>query len=631
MKKFRLHIPIRLKIIGLIAGALTFSLLSYLYVGTTLIVGDKISYIYDYNLAQVSSVANNLDTRIQKAVMGTRFSVFTLGANENTSLLKDAFEKNLIPQGVAHLSVLRDESGRLEVSQEHHGPIEINSKALLVELNWTPEEFKKNDLQIEILSNGTLAVAGLVPIENNKNLYFLSVLDLQKVPLSLDNDRIALYVLDPRGKELSLQRSSALVIQSSMLQAIVQGIDTRQFQSGVQEHELQKEDYILAYEKMPSTELLILGLIPKSMAFEAAEALTKRSLLLGISILLLATGLTVLFVRQLTQNIRQVWRATQRISEGDFLSRVELKSSGNDEVGDLARSFNFMAEKISDLMSQTAQKARMEKELETAQEVQSRFFPAGSLKNKILTLHGASRPASECGGDWWHYAEIGNKTLVVIGDVTGHGVSAALVTAAAHGVFSNYARKQQKNNQLSISLLDLVSEMNTGVHSAASGQSSMTFFATLIDKNTGHVEYANAAHNSPYLYRPSLREKTSDARKLFKPLLASPVPALGRHDEIEANIGTLQLEPGDILFWYTDGLIECRNPDGQILTRMKLLRQLADVFQSSSTDGQEICNTIDQQTTDFFGSRINELEDDLTIIVASISPTAQFQKADQAA
>ena len=102
-----------------------------------------------------------------------------------------------------------------------------------------------------------------------------------------------------------------------------------------------------------------------------------------------------------------------------------------------------MAGKIDELMIQTA---------ETAQEVQARFFTQAKLQLDQLSLYGQYIPASECAGDGWHYAQVGDELLVVVGNATGHGVSAALVTAAAHAILLHKTQEFKERSQPKIDL-----------------------------------------------------------------------------------------------------------------------------------------------------------------------------------
>src|SRR5207244_8208632 len=104
-----------------------------------------------------------------------------------------------------------------------------------------------------------------------------------------------------------------------------------------------------------------------------------------------------------------------------------------DEIGILGENFNFMADQLVVLLQQTAEKARLEQELEVARTIQETLVPPNDpVSNGFFKFACYFQPASQSGGDWWTWHQlVGDKVLVVIGDVTGHGVPSAMITAAA--------------------------------------------------------------------------------------------------------------------------------------------------------------------------------------------------------
>ena len=117
----------------------------------------------------------------------------------------------------------------------------------------------------------------------------------------------------------------------------------------------------------------------------------------------------------------------KKLSDGDFKSEVSINSG--DELENLGASFNFMTSKIDSFMSEMVEKGRMESELATAQAVQSSLFPDAHIKNEKTEIAGHYESASECGGDWWGCKFVDDKLYFFVGDATGHGVPAALLTA----------------------------------------------------------------------------------------------------------------------------------------------------------------------------------------------------------
>jgi sigma-B regulation protein RsbU (phosphoserine phosphatase) len=280
-----------------------------------------------------------------------------------------------------------------------------------------------------------------------------------------------------------------------------------------------------------------------------------------------------------------------------------------------------MADKISELIQQTAQKARMEKELETAQAVQNRFFPPKSFDG-VLRLAGKYVPASECAGDWWHYAQIGDQLIVVVGDVTGHGVSAALVTAAAHSAFSLVIRQLTRKPEQGVPLDTLVSSLNTAVYAAAGGQATMTFVVSIIDLRTGMMTSSNASHPPLYVYRKPAGGGGSPMSH-FKPIMDGRIPPLGEVADIDMQSSTFQLQPGDRIFWYTDGIMEQRPSDGQKVNKSTFLKLLASSSDASEDSADRLRDSVMKESLDFFANEA-ERPDDITLVVATVPATAKF-------
>ena len=192
-------------------------------------------------------------------------------------------------------------------------------------------------------------------------------------------------------------------------------------------------------------------------------------------------------------------RADQ-IARGDLEARVEVTSG--DEIGMLGENFNYMADQLSILLQQTAEKATLEKELEVARTIQETLVPPRrSGGARTLKFAGYFQPASQCGGDWWTCARAcaGGKILVVIGDVTGHGVPSAMITAAAKAACD--VARAHRRRQVTVTRAARDHEPRD-LRERASASSSMTCFASIIDPQGATITYANAGHNFPYLFRP---------------------------------------------------------------------------------------------------------------------------------
>ena len=188
----------------------------------------------------------------------------------------------------------------------------------------------------------------------------------------------------------------------------------------------------MSYSRLGLSDIVVISTVSMNKALKAVDVLIKKSALFFIALIASTLLISLFASSQLTSALRELFEATAKIAQGDFSVRVLVRSK--DEVGGLAESFNWMAEKVSHLMSETAEKARMENELATVKTVQETLFPADNLSDPRAQVVGHFQPASECGGDWWSYTLIGNKLYLWIGDATGHGAPAALITSAGQAM-----------------------------------------------------------------------------------------------------------------------------------------------------------------------------------------------------
>ncbi|MEO7163107.1 MAG: PP2C family protein-serine/threonine phosphatase, partial [Bdellovibrionia bacterium] len=176
-----------------------------------------------------------------------------------------------------------------------------------------------------------------------------------------------------------------------------------------------------------------------------------------------------------------------------------------------------------------------------------------------------------CGGDWWGFVELERPNLsplvlLMIGDVTGHGTSSALVSATVRGglsILENWLK-----SGLNLDPREINRYFNSVVFQAAKGSIGMTFFTAVIDSEKNEIYCSNAGHNFPYILAP-------DETGIFqiKPIGSSGTPLGYQENTIYEDIDTYSWPPGSRMFLYTDGLTECVQ-DGVNLFDRKQLRKL---------------------------------------------------------
>jgi len=338
------------------------------------------------------------------------------------------------------------------------------------------------------------------------------------------------------------------------------------------------------------------------MSANSAPTALVYTAAVGALFALIGTLLAIFQGLSITKPIKQLaWKAHQ-IAGGDLDARVEVAT--RDEIGLLAENFNFMADQISLLLQQTAEKAKIEQELEVAKAIQETLVPSDAAVQKgTLTFAGFYQPAAQTGGDWWTWAELaGGKILIVIGDVTGHGVPSAMITAAAKAA-CDVARHVHEDDVTVSRLLEI---MNHAIFESAQRRFVMTCFASIVDPKTRTITYANAGHNFPYLFRPG------EGKGEFGSLMIRG-NRLGDDPSSKYEAKTTELVAGDVLVWYTDGIVECENVGGEEYGEKRFR---ASVRKAAALDAREMRDAVIGDATTFFGDAARK--DDITMVVGRI-------------
>jgi sigma-B regulation protein RsbU (phosphoserine phosphatase) len=190
------------------------------------------------------------------------------------------------------------------------------------------------------------------------------------------------------------------------------------------------------------------------------------------------------------------------------------------------------------------EKQRMEQELALGREIQSRLLPSAPVDVRGVELGALSLPCYEVGGDYFDFIELpGGDLGLAIGDVSGKGVSAALIMSSVQAALRVAAPIEDD-------LARLVARLNALIFRSASGRKYATFFFARYTPSTGLLRYVNAGHNPPYI-------ATSDGLTE----IGSTGRPIGLLPDSSYTEETIQLPPGSTLFLYTDGLNEAADPD----------------------------------------------------------------------
>jgi sigma-B regulation protein RsbU (phosphoserine phosphatase) len=265
--------------------------------------------------------------------------------------------------------------------------------------------------------------------------------------------------------------------------------------------------------------------------------------------LLFAFGLS----RTITRSVNDIYRGTKAIDAGHLEHRIRV--ARHDQLGDLARSFNGMAASVSDLLVQQREKERLLNELQIAQEVQSTLFPISPAFLGGLEMHALNIPASTVGGDYYDFIFGSHSGLcLALGDISGKGISAALLMASLHSAVRAFSLGEEDpelgHDHTQPSPAFLLKLLNRHLYLSTQSARYATLFLAFYDVKTHKLTYSNGGHLPPLLLSADGTVRRLDCGGSVVGLL----------EDLEYEEGTVQLESGDLLIAFTDGLTEPENP-----------------------------------------------------------------------
>jgi phosphoserine phosphatase RsbU/P len=321
--------------------------------------------------------------------------------------------------------------------------------------------------------------------------------------------------------------------------------------------------------------------------------------LLFFSVEIVSAWVGISLSRTITSAVHDLYEATVRIRQGDLTHRIQV--NGNDQLAELGTSFNIMSGNLERLLAGEKERQRMQAELEIAREVQAQLHP------KLLPELGGLRVTSICNaarmvsGDYFDYQAIGETRLAVcLGDVAGKGISAALLMATLQSAMRSQLRQCMETKDHELSTARLVSNLNQQLFASTAPEKYATFFFSLYDDESGTLTYTNAGHLSPFLVRSG---KAIPLESNGMVVGAFPFAKYGER--------TIQLESGDLLVCYTDGITEPENPYGEDYGEDRLVELL---IQNADKDAAEIAALVVADVTRWTGD--SELQDDMTLLLA---------------
>ena len=337
-----------------------------------------------------------------------------------------------------------------------------------------------------------------------------------------------------------------------------------------------------------------------------------------IIIELLALLIGVRLTRTITRSVAQLYTATQHVNRGDFSHRIEIRS--RDQLAALEGSFNSMTESIRRLLAEQKEKQRMENELAIAQEVQAQLFPKQVSQLESLELHGYCRPARTVSGDYYDFLlQPPDRLMIAVGDISGKGISAALLMATIHSAVRAYSLEAIPSRgvplavgaqvgsgdkmpmaRAEISPALLVGLLNQQLYRSTPAEKYATLFLSNYDGPSRRLTYTNAGHLPPVLIG-----RDGSVRRLD-----CGGTVVGLFDSLSFEESSIEMREGDIFLAYSDGVTEPENDFGEFGEE----RLIGLVHDHRHQPLPRITELVTAAVDDWIGGR--EQPDDITLVLA---------------
>jgi sigma-B regulation protein RsbU (phosphoserine phosphatase) len=347
-------------------------------------------------------------------------------------------------------------------------------------------------------------------------------------------------------------------------------------------------------------------------------ATVVQDILIGVALFfglleLIAFIMAMRLNRTITQSVNDLYEATIEIDKGNLAHRIKV--TRNDQLAALGRSFNRMSYSLERLLAEQREKERLQSELSIAQEVQANLFPRGSISLPMLELHGACYPARTVSGDYYDFLVFGDSQLgLALGDISGKGISAALLMATLHSAVRAYRfagedllvtakHKSSNGNGNGDPFLEpakILTQLNRHLYRSTQPEKYATLFLAHYDGTNQQLTYSCGGQLPPLILRTDNSVAT----------LGCGGTVVGLLEHATYDQGVEQLHTGDILIAYSDGVTEPENDFGEFGEE----RLLEVVQRHRNKPLDVISEQVMQALRNWIGGQ--EQPDDITLVLA---------------
>ena len=329
----------------------------------------------------------------------------------------------------------------------------------------------------------------------------------------------------------------------------------------------------------------------------------------GFALFMASLIVSVFLSRGLSKPLIELSKGAREFGAGNFNFRLRMKRK--DEFNDLAQSFNTMAisiqEYVHELEQETSRRERLESEFRIAADLQRTLLPEAPPRIEGLTLIGWSQPSKDVGGDFYDFIEMPDgRVAVVLGDATGKGLSAALLSTECSSILRTLADQTTSPSEL------LYRTNNEFFKRIGATHRFVTLFLMIIDPRSGTATYASAGHPPPLLVNPG-----EDTGRWLKSQAGYP---LGIVYEATFSETEIALEARDTIVIYSDGLTDAQNRAHEMYGEDRIEKFL---HTTAGEPGEELLRDLRKDAEKHMDGK--DPIDDMTIVVVRFNPLVEAE------
>ncbi len=378
------------------------------------------------------------------------------------------------------------------------------------------------------------------------------------------------------------------------------------------------QTFIVVKRRLPDHRWVALSIVNRDTAMHGLNVALNKLRAFQAATILIVAFILYRVSGEIVKPIRKASQAIRKLSRGEFETHID--DQRNDEIGDLYKDINATGHLLNSFVALEKSHAVAEQQIITAQQIQQSFLLKNLPKSDYFELAAASLPAYEVGADWYDSLRVGHFLYVISADVCDKGVPSALFMSVFRSLLrSNILTQSQAKGTGTDRPADLGLVMTLVNEYMAENHGDTCMFATIFaasyNTQTGQLIYVNAGHESPLVLKGLAPEATLE-------MLNPTGPAVGLFAGARFLSSEITLAPGDLLFSFTDGLIDARSPSGQGWGQQRLQDFLLQLQQEARQP-----TAVLQQVLEVVASHqgLADRFDDLTVLtlrIKAIEPVA---------